>query len=259
MNYHTLTGKGALLLVTAVMLLGTALAHGEELGSIEGDFLFHGRPLAGVKVMLTRQLGSPNHTPFEPVETDEKGHFKFENVPAGEYAVGHLQMYRLGNEHWHTNSGTDSHRRNVIVGPGEHVALPPYPAGHTVRGRMVLAPGATLEIAWQGGDQRIIRTVGKTTPKDGTPEAYDAWRKSDEFKKLWPLETKIVVDVHADGSFVARDVPPGQYVLGIDVGRQSAQEEAGPAGRVSAEFIVKDDDVDLGELTVREIESPSAK
>lgn len=243
--------------ILALGLLAPIAQAAEALGSIEGDIVLHGKPLVDVQVMLTAQMERSAN--FDPVKTDAQGHFKFDRVPAGYYAVGHLVSYHLGNSQWYTHSGTDSYRRNVIVERGEHVVLPPYPPGHAVRGRMVLAPGSKLDVAWQAGENRIIRSIGKTAPESRpgmSQEEYErageAWRKSKAFRENWPKETKIVVDVHPDGSFEAQDVPAGEYQIGIDVGRESAKGEADAAGHASGTFTMEAKDIDLGELTVKE-------
>lgn len=243
--------------MVALLLLAASRAIAEDLGSIEGDIVIHSKPLAGVEVMLMRQFMEPRkHIP--QVKTDANGHFRFDQVQPGEYAVGHLLMYDVEAKVWSSRSGTDTYRRHVIVGPGEHVVVPPYPAGHTLRGRMVLPAGSTLDVAWQGASMRHIYTQTKHRPKSTpgmTPEeskkAFEEWRQSRAFKKEWVKGTKIVVDVHPDGSFEVQDVPPGDYVLNIEVGENSDKEHAMPPAWLYTEFKMRKKDVDLGELTVK--------
>lgn len=242
----------------AVALLGVRAAFADAPGSIEGDIVIHGKPLADAQVMLMRQfVDRPKE--IRPINTDAQGHFRFDNVEPGEYAVGHLLMYDVDAKVWSSKTGTDTYRRHVIVGPGEHVVVPPYPAGHTVRGRLVLPAGSTLDVAWQGADMRHIYTPTKHRPKNTpgmTPEeskkAFEEWRQSKAFKKEWVKGTRIVVDVHPDGSFEVQDVPPGDYVLNIEVGENSDREFKLPPAWLFKEFKMRKKDMDLGTLTVQE-------
>lgn len=250
--------------VLAVLLASVAHAQSpkdqttpEQLGSVEGDIILHDQPKANVDVLLLRQLtgdGGFSRT----TTTDSEGHFRFDKIPAGEYAVGHQVMYETRAANWVSPTGTDTYRRNVIVEPGEHVIVPPYPKGHTLKGRMVLAPGSTYDVAWQGEDMRHIYTTNAWS-KDKrvrTPEESRAWwedfRKTKKFKKAWTKGTRIVLMVEPDGSFHAFDVPPGSYELVIDVGSNVELPEGTLPANVFTTFTMPNADLTLPDLQVRE-------
>jgi len=250
--------------MVAVALIGVANAEApkdqttpEAFGSVEGDIVLHGQPKANVDVLLLRQLtggGDFSRT----TETDAKGHFRFDKIPDGEYSVGHQVMYTPRGVGWSSPTGTDTYRRHVIVESGEHVIVPPYPKGHTLKGRMVLAPGSTYDVAWQGEDMRHIYTTNSWSKgkRVRTPEESHAWwekfRKTKKFKKEWTKGTRIVLMVEPDGSFHAFDVPPGNYKLNIEVGRNVELAPGVLPANVFTSFTMPDADLTLPDLQVRE-------
>lgn len=250
--------------MVALALLGVATAEApkdqttpEALGSVEGDIVLHGHPKANTDVELLSQFREGEDF-SRTTKTDSKGHFRFDNIPAGEYAVGHHVMYDTRAANWSSRTGTDTYRRNVIVAPGEHVIVPPYPKGHTLKGRMVLAPGSTYDVAWQGEDMRHIYTTNAWS-KDKrvrTPEESHAWwekfRKTKKFKKAWTKGTRIVLMVQPDGSFHAFDVPPGNYELNIEVGSNVELAPGVFPASVFTSFTMPNADLTLPDLQVRE-------
>jgi hypothetical protein len=199
-------------------------------------------------------------SPALATKTATSGHFHIKNVPPGEYAVGHLVEYSVQFKDGRERGFTDSYRRNIIVGPGEHVVVPPYPKGHTLRGRMVLAPGSTYDVAWQGEDLRHIYTPRKhpkqspSLSPEESQEQWEAYRKTKKFRKDWVKGTRIILDVHPDGSFHAFDVPPGDYVLHIDVGSNTGRSRGALPAVAHTTFTMPSADLSLPDIQVRERE-----
>ncbi len=250
------------LLLTAVALLvpparAETTPPTETPGSVEGHMVLHGKPLPGATIIVLRQLVE-SHVPAQTAITDAKGHFRVDNVPPGEYAVGLEVELNTKSTQGSSRGSTESYRRHIIVGPGEHVLVPPYPKGNTLKGRMVLAPGSTYDVAWQGEDLRHIYTPRKHPKHDPrlSPEEHkkkwEAYRKTKKFRKEWVKGTRIVVDVHPDGTFHAFDVPPGDYVLTIDVGTNTDRPSGTPPAVAYTTFTMPNTNFTLPDIQVHE-------
>lgn len=232
----------------------TAPPAGEKPGSVEGEIVLHGTPKTGVEVMLLRQFDEVDFS--QTTTTDKAGRFHFHDIPPGVYAVGHMTQYVTRTTRGFSPTSTDTYRRYIVVEPGQHVKVPAFRKGHTLRGRMVLPPGSTYDVAWQGEDTRHILAV-QDWPKgrpDASSDAYAAWweayRNSKSFKKFLAKMTRIVLTVNPDGSFHAFDVPPGEYALSIDVGTNKLRKIGEYPPSVSTTFTMPNDDLTLPDLEV---------
>jgi hypothetical protein len=130
--------------------------------------------------------------------------------------------------------------------------------GRKIIGRMVAPEGVTIKLAWQGSsDRRFYTDQPRPTEEKGlSPEAskklWEEYRKSDEYRKMRMEGIVILPTVEEDGTFSAVDVPPGNYLLTVDVPEDGVHSPGRPAAAVYHRFTVPPGEdgsvVDLGAI-----------
>ena len=174
-------------------------------------------------MILWQQGNVPERNEIPRVKTDGSGNFVFENVAPGEYTVGHFQDNRMSDSSGSTTVWSSCHSRWVFVESGETVKVQIGGAGRRIIGRMVAPEGVKIKLAWQGSSSRRMYT-DQPRPKELmglSPEAskkfWEDYQKTDEYRKMRMEGITIPPTVEEDGTFSAVDVPPGDYLLTVDV------------------------------------------
>jgi len=255
----------ALLLLLLCILPATSHAaeDSQPLGRIEGILYVGGAPAAEEQVTMTIQDAdlSTRSDAHRKAVTDSEGRFAFEDVPPCEVSIGHLVTYRVGTSRWYSPTSTASHTRHVFIEPGRTAHVEIRRPGRRVVGRLVTPPDCNVAIAWRGADARRVYThVDWPQPPSGlSKEEQQDWREAfrhtEEWKRLKTQMTAIVVDLEEDGAFSVSDVPPGEYSLYIEVGDDEGTgghaDVAGYAGHTFTVLDVGDSaPLDLGDLVV---------
>jgi hypothetical protein len=192
----------------------------EAFGGIEGVASRDGRPMAGQKVILldpscTDYAGavSLEVATFEQ-QCDESGRFRLNAVPAGDYQ---MYVYSGVGLPW-----TDETQVKVISGQIATVHVgEPDPAGRTVLGQ--LKPSEPLSVPnWRSlvTGHHLGRVLPTVTPPSGLNEQARqlwlvAWHQSAAGREWARQKGTFTLEVDADGGFVGRGVPPGDYELNI--------------------------------------------
>ena len=190
----------------------------EAFGGIEGVATRDGQPMAGQKVILldssyTDYKGavSLEVATFEQ-QCDESGRFRLNAVPPGDYQ---MYVYPGVGIPW-----TDEAKVRVISGQISTVQIgEPDPAGRTVLGQ--LKPSEPLRVRnWKSlvTQHHLGRILPPVKPPSGLNEQARqlwlvAWHQSEAGREWARQKGTYTLDVDADGRFVGRGVPPGEYQL----------------------------------------------
>lgn len=230
-------------------------------GRVEGTYFIGKTPGANVDMILWQQGEVKERKEIPRAKTDGSGNFVFENVAPGEYTVGHFQDNRLSDSTGSTMVWSSSHSRWVFVKSGETVKVQIGGTGRKIIGRMVAPEGVKIKLAWQGSsDRRFYTDQPRPTEAKGlSPEAskkfWEDYHKTDEYRKMRMDGITILPTVEEDGTFSAVDVPPGNYLLTIDVPEDGVHSPGRPAAAVYHQFTVPPGEdgsvVDLGAIAAR--------
>lgn len=161
---------------------------------------------------LDRAAIAPDFTAFR-VQCDEQGRFQFPKVPPGRLLVTRLlkREIREGGTSWMPTDAT-----TIEVQPGETASVT-LGGGISVSGRIRFPTDAKPDPHWDifAG----IHTPFPVMPAEfaGDPKAVRQFRQSPEFQAAVKAARHFPAEVASDGSFIADDVAPGQYILRINV------------------------------------------
>ena len=197
----------------------------EPWGRIEGIAQLAGKPLVNERIYLSGWLNvSPRVSISSRPTTDSEGRFAFDTIPPGTWRV----------------------QRDVgrSVGTQTSFRMPHFSHGVTVHVR----PGETATIVI-GGTGRAV--IGKAFAAHSiTP---DPWTENSAalIQKDPPSEYRAMFN--PDGSFRIEDVPPGEYILRINLSQPTNPTSSLPQFKPLASLerpvtISADSDLDLGPL-----------
>jgi len=202
---------------------GCLIVSGEKLGNrapcklalvpwarVEGQVRIGGKPAADREVEVT--VSGPRDDALPSVEhectarTDDQGRFVFQRVLPGEGSIG----YRPGPPVHHIPL---SHLATIALPAGKTKRLTLGGQGRPVVGRIVLPEDV---------DDR--RLVWNTLHNEVSPEL----RPSSSEQLMLGMDPErvprhILVAIERDGRFRAEDVPPGRYVLKVNVHRKRSR------------------------------------
>ncbi|MCC6797506.1 MAG: TlpA family protein disulfide reductase [Candidatus Hydrogenedentes bacterium] len=234
-------------------------AEDQQTGVIKGTLRFGSEVGANKQVILTPQFETP---PLKDnlASTNGDGAFEFKDVAPGMYTVGLYYTYELRTSKAYTPTSTSSHIKFVNLKAGETANVALGGTGGRVSGKLKAPEPCPITIAWQGGDTRRMYTfqMPPNPPNDLTKDEIQKWyenySKSEEFINQRLKSTMFVIDIDKSGAFTVEDVPPGEYVIQIEVGDddRGPGESAGFAGKkVTIPEIAFGTVHDLGEVPVK--------
>ncbi|KPK79636.1 MAG: hypothetical protein AMJ81_12980, partial [Phycisphaerae bacterium SM23_33] len=254
---------------------GFAMATQEQLGAspelllqpwaeITGRVVLAGKPQAGATVTLTGQkitsAGEAHYT--AEARAGEDGKFEFACVPPGVVTVG--RQVRL--EKGYTAMFCLDHPEVLTLQPGQKASVNIGGTGNPVTGRLLTPEGNPLQpepyfiyarIEWKGKTPeppKLFEGITATS-REQAQALYDQWSKSragqEYYARQLASHRTYVVDIAADGSLRAEDIPAGDYTLWVNVD-QVRQEppfgEGRPLWVLRREFAMGDKPVNLGDL-----------
>lgn len=237
-------------LVPAALIAMSLSAAADDVrpGVVRGTVVLEGVKSAGWEVHLFRQM---NDGPVvEPVKTatGPDGSFEFTGVEPGLYAVGVLERFEMRSRKFSSNFYTSNHTRNIAVEPGETQEVTLGGTGRRITGKIVPPEGLAQSIALLGATGRRIYT-----PISDRARAEPGYRETAAFREEYETMAVVMLDLEADGSFTAHDVPPGHYVGYIEVADDDA-DNGRPIGQAKLDFTVPEGEYNsLIELGVVEI------
>lgn len=198
-------------------------------GRIEGVLRNRSEYPETLKIQISRRGWNPwmqgivgvDHFMGEP---DSRGHFTFESLPPGFYTVGHLPG----------GSGSFDKRATVRVLPGQTTRLEFGEEGIGIVGRLAttnLPPNFDYRHSSGTLERKQTRPVDLPRLRGSDfkdTAAYEkaqrmhtvklvAYWQSAEGLSAWMDQRKYAVRFEPDGSWVADDIPPGEYILRVIV------------------------------------------
>jgi protocatechuate 3,4-dioxygenase beta subunit len=192
-------------------------------GRIEGVAQFNGA-VAG-----NMELGLMTHNPngnerslmlytFQTM-TDSQGRFVFENVPPMELKLSWMRPISRGKSY--------SHSMTIDVQSGATTPVIYAPEGGLVRGRFVFEDDSTID--WSTHARLVHFGVKMETPSYEqfrhdpvlAKKAYNDFWQSDEGRAWTRKQRNYAPEVRPDGTFEIPAVPPGEYVLHIQLQEKS--------------------------------------
>lgn len=242
----------SLVLAALIAASLSAAADDVRLGVVRGTVVLEGLKSAGWEVHLFRQM---NDGPvLEPLktETGPGGSFEFAGVEPGFYAVGVLERFEMRRGKMSMTFYTTNHTRNIAVEPGETQEVTLGGTGRRITGKIVPPEGGAQSISLLGASGRRIYT-----PMSDAAKSEPGYRETAAFRAEYETHAMVMLDLEADGSFSAHDVPPGRYVGYIEVTDADA-ENGRPIGQANFDFTVPEGEynspIDLGtvEITMNE-------
>ncbi len=246
--------------VATTVLLGAGCS-GEsvEPARIEGILYIDGKPAAG-EVILDYQESRHLNEKVNLATANAKGEFVFESVQPESLIVGRYAAVTRRSKVDSSETNMPSHTTFLFPEPGETLHVEIGKGGRSITGKMLLPTGAEADVSWQAGDSRYLWSdISEPTPPEGLSEEemdgwWDAFLESEEYKAIRSKGQLFVVDIEADGRFHVTNVPPGKYLLGIELGDATKPIGGLGIGELRHGVVVPDDGksdpIELGELEV---------
>jgi beta-lactamase regulating signal transducer with metallopeptidase domain/protocatechuate 3,4-dioxygenase beta subunit len=194
-------------------------------GSIEGTlYEKSGRPRTGVQVVLYLNQENNVSTGFGTVTVDEKGHYRFDHLPAGTYYLNQMENYRY------------TRNRQVTLKPGENQTVDFGREGGITLNGVVTLRGQPLAGLQVSVNDNTLRAVAASTTSDAEgryeitglePKTYDVSFQKGEWtdpnkiyvKKTMTMKNPVEpLDIQAPAagvSGVVRDAVTGKPVPGL--------------------------------------------
>jgi hypothetical protein len=175
--------------------------------------------------------------------SDQNGNFTFENVPPIEVNVAWMLPSPGGKSY--------SHAAPVLVEPGKTTEFAFDIIGRTLRGRFTHA----FEIPTNSTTWASLETKRIPVAKNG------AFSQSREGRALQRRQQSFAVQIHDGGSFEIPAVPPGDYLLHLDIREKT--KEGLPTnhliGLCARNVAVPPGggDLDLGEIAIVQNQAPA--
>lgn len=223
-------------------------------GRIEGAFA-SGAKAAGRKISLgpikAGEVGIQFDFQGYQVLTDADGRFVFAQVPPGTWKLVQLVPHKQGDQEVWTHAPV----QDVEVRPGETLSLTLGAGTRSASVRLRL-PGR-IE---RGPDTRVFASIHTPFPKpppevQKDPAAFQQWVQTPEVRALAEKARGYPLRETADGTWIADEVPPGQYILSVHVGKSAADGSVKPVATVESPVALPSGDaaevVDLGEVTLQ--------
>ncbi len=205
------------------------------------------------------------------VTTTASGEFSFEHVLPVSASIG-INVITHASRTGHTSA--QSHRRVIVIEPGETTRIELGGTGHSVKGKL-LAPVNPKELVdWEFSRITIVNAIGLPPPipypaeleTDGekadwfqnwraTPAALPWIAISDVYSERQNAQVRYMCGVEDDGTFAIHDLPSGSYTFEYEL--DFPGKSFGPVlGRLEFPFTIEADEhqrtiVDLGELQVQ--------
>jgi len=185
-------------------------------GRLEGTFLSNGQGAADRAVLFQYGAGdfdavSSDFQAYQ-TKTDSAGHFVFAQVPPGRHTLVELVPTQVmpGGMGWVHKPLQEVEIRSgetttVTLAGCKVIARPTWPAGLTG------SPAWTIEAS--------LATESPQPPEEAKadPAAMKTWRARPEIRAALRKARHFAVTSGPDGTVAAADVPPGEYVLSVNL------------------------------------------
>jgi RNA polymerase sigma factor (sigma-70 family) len=190
----------------------------EPWGRLEGTYLSGGKAAADRELRVQYGSGdfdmiSTDFSTFR-VKTDRDGAFAFPRVPPGRHSLVRLLVEPHGNstggQIW-----THSSLGSVEIAPGETTTVVIGAAVYTVTARLEWPEGVRREDHWEV--RAWLTTPVPPVPPDVQEDRalLAAWFRQPEVRAAVANRQHFQLSESMDGIWVAEDVPPGEYRLGV--------------------------------------------
>ena len=193
-------------------------------GRVEGTLHVGDKLAAGQKLYISSiyiwSEGStePRLSPFEfRTETDSSGRFAFDYLPAGEFRF-YKSARATPTNSWTSTFLESSYCTDVKVSPGNTNVLLLGGSGIHVVGRV-----SFQKRPWDWDNTRLVASLEMnpfTLPpniRKDSPADLEAYNRSSDFKKAIRAHLYYSLSVKEDGAIEAWDMPPGKYLLSLEV------------------------------------------
>ncbi len=180
-------------------------------GRIEGTIKVAGVPTAGQQFTFNIANIGVSYQSDGFATSDEQGKFTFEKLPAGDGSV--VRLIKMTENSWR-----HSHNTSVTIEPGKTTQVSFGEDGAVIKGRVHLetqpAEGEKLTF-----DAMLHTKMPPMTEKFSTPEEWQVFYKSPEYKERMKQMKNYGVTIGADGTFSADSIPPGEYTFTVTAGK----------------------------------------
>lgn len=244
--------------------------------TVHGTLVRNNQPASGVNLSL-----SPNQSrPIESImdiswhdssATDKNGHYRFDRVRPGKAS---LYQEIITHNTGRSSQGSHSHRVHITTQPGEDKTLNLGGHGYSVVGHATAKLDGDSAIDWEFSTLSITPDVGPlpTVPyPPGLPDSekaawYKNWSTSPAGQEFVELQNKHFLrfiqsygsKIEPDGKLHVDNVPPGKYLLKIQLDSRPAKSSfaSDQLGSVEVPFEIstdhnRQDPVDMGTLIVK--------
>lgn len=203
-------------------------------GRIEGRWLSGDKVASGRSLMLEGVDGPLGPLQFEftafKVDSDGNGHFHYDRVPPGRVNLTRLQRSETGDGQVSWGQGRST---EVEVLPGKTTEVTFGGGGYQVTARLGWTDGKPSILPWQfhGSVDTPIPLPPPEVVKN--PEAMERWWQVPEHQQAARAMKRFPMALKPDGSLLAEEVEPGNYVVRIggfvpdSNGNAQAQAQAG--------------------------------
>ena len=225
-------------------------------GVIEGTLFLSGKPAPKQHVSVNGRQESESDPMLllsfgYRATTDDHGRFRFDHVPPGEHSIARL----VGLFDDGPAIANHSHVALVRVESGTTASVELRGHGRLVIGRITF-DGAPDDVQW-GMSQASLQVEGTKPPQvDYERAPADSARAAF----LHQAQTLIPFSLSKDGSIRADDVPPGNYILSVELAGASANpiQFSKPFGSIKMPVTVPPNDdenkpIDLGVLSIERV------